>query len=290
MEHLQNVSQSGAFREIKDILAYVPPDQRADDIIDCAVSIARMFDAHIDGIALIGHSTDPQMLVGASSSALEIVMNFETAMSCCVRALHQFEIAAQHAGIVYGTKAICDRSESVDRKLCHASRLYDLSIVMQPQVSNPNYDNALPEVVLFDSGRPMVMVPCIHRGPFRSDRIAICWDGGRSAARAVHDAMPLLRKAKAIDIIAVNENDPTGPMSSDALVGHLNRHQLGGRVQRLKSDHWSIHTTILSAAADAGSDLMIMGGYGHSKFGEFILGGVTRGIFESMTVPAFISH
>ena len=142
--------------------------------------------------------------------------------------------------------------------------------------------------MLFDSGRPVILLPLEHRGGIDLDRIAICWDGGRYAARAVHDAMPLLENARSIDIIAVNEDDNLDT-SSEALAIHLTRRQLGSTVRRLSSDLIGIHKAILSVIADAGSGLVIMGGYGHSKAGRFVLGGVTRDAFENMTVPTFIS-
>jgi nucleotide-binding universal stress UspA family protein len=127
------------------------------------------------------------------------------------------------------------------------------------------------------------MVPYIHRGPLKLDRILICWDGGRPAARAVHDAMPFLRRAKAIDIVSVNEDSATvGEASSEALQTHLARHDLSVEVQRTTADTANIFNVILSLAADKNTDLIVMGGYGHSKFREFVLGGVTRGIFVSL--------
>jgi nucleotide-binding universal stress UspA family protein len=121
--------------------------------------------------------------------------------------------------------------------------------------------------------------------------VLICWDGGAPAARAVHDAMPFLRKATTIDIVAVNEaEDDAGEVSSAALIAHLARRDLPATPHRLTADTSNIHNAILSLAADNDTDLIVMGGYGHSRLREFILGGTTRGMFESLTVPALISH
>lgn len=81
-----------------------------------------------------------------------------------------------------------------------------------------------------------------------------------------------------------------GEASSAALIAHLARHDLSARLHRFTADAPNIHSSLLSLAADNSTDLIVMGGYGHSKFREFILGGVTRDIFESLTVPALISH
>ena len=122
-----------------------------------------------------------------------------------------------------------------------------------------------------------------------ADRVLICWDGGIPAARAVHDALPFLRKATTIDVVSVNE-DEGGETSSTALIAHLARRDLPARQYRLTADASNIHNAILSLAADNDTDLIVMGGYGHSRLREFILGGTTRGMFESLTVPALISH
>jgi nucleotide-binding universal stress UspA family protein len=163
--------------------------------------------------------------------------------------------------------------------------------VAQPDRSNPSQSDFLSEAVLFGSGRPVLMVPYITCGPIRTDRVLICWDGGVPAARAVHNAMPFLRKAATIDIVAVNEKaDADGEVSSAALMSHLARRDLAAKPHRLEADAANIHNVILSLAADRDTDLIVMGGYGHSRLREFILGGTTRGMFETLTVPALISH
>ena len=118
----------------------------------------------------------------------------------------------------------------------------------------------------------------------------ICWDGGIPATRAVHDALPFLRKAKTIDIVTVNEKEDASEASSAALIAHLARRDLAATPYRITADGPNIHNAILSLAADNNTDLIVMGGYGHSRLREFILGGTTRGMFESLTVPALISH
>jgi nucleotide-binding universal stress UspA family protein len=103
--------------------------------------------------------------------------------------------------------------------------------------------------------------------------------------------MPFLRKAKVVSIVTVNEDSTSmSEGSSKALRAHLARHDVSADVQRITAPTSKIHNAILSLAADNNADLIVMGGYGHSKFREFILGGVTRGIFETLTVPALISH
>lgn len=275
---------------LRDIVVHIPVEQSAQPVIDCAVSIGSIFDAHIDGIACVYPTFDPLMAFEASAANVAaLTAATQSNTDKAASALDQFEIAARRIRISHGARCISNITYATSL-LTEISRLYDLSIVAQPDYSKPNRD-ALPEALLFDSGRPILMVPYIHGGPLKLQRILICWDGGRPAARAVHDAMPFLHKAEAIDIVSVNEDSATvGEASSEALQTHLGRHDLSVEVQRTTADAADIFNTILSLAADKNTDLIVMGGYGHSKFREFVLGGVTRGIFETLTVPALISH
>jgi nucleotide-binding universal stress UspA family protein len=205
--------------------------------------------------------------------------------------LDQFEITTRRLDIPHDARSTFNVSYAATRIVTEMSRLYDLNIVAQPDSSNPSQTDFLSEAVLFGSGRPMLMIPYINRGTFRTDRVLICWDGKAPAARAVHNAAPFLRKAKAIDVVAINEHEETaGAASLSALIAHLARRDLPVTAHRLTADTSNIHNTILSLAADNDSDLIVMGGYGHSRLREFILGGVTHGMFETLTVPTLFSH
>jgi len=145
--------------------------------------------------------------------------------------------------------------------------------------------------VLFESGRPVIFVPFIQKGGMKLDRAMICWDGGRAAARAVADSMPLLKKANQVEIVVISDK----PARQDEVPGadlgqHLARHGLKVTVKRITSPDIDVPSTILSYAADSSADMIVMGGYGHSRLREFVLGGATRGLLESMTVPVLMSH
>ena len=119
----------------------------------------------------------------------------------------------------------------------------------------------------------------------------VCWDGSRSAARAVADAMPFIVRAKAAEVVIVASE----PAKSDEMPGadiahHLARHGARVEIKPIVTAETDVASTILSHAADASADFLVMGGYGHSRLREFVLGGVTRGILTSMTVPTLMSH
>jgi nucleotide-binding universal stress UspA family protein len=273
---------------LNDISVFLPVDRPAGALIDCAASVATLFEAHLDGIACVYQAINP--MIASEAAAVVMAAEYETGVEQAANVLDQFEIVTRRLGIPHDAKSTFDVYHAATRTLTEMSRLYDLNIVAQADRSNPSQSDFLSEAVLFGSGRPMLMVPYITRAPIKSDRVLICWDGGIPATRAVHDAMPFLRKAKTIDVIAVDEKQDAGEASSAALLAHLARRDMAAKPYRITADSPNIHNAILSLAADNNTDLIVMGGYGHSRLREFILGGATRGMFESLTVPALISH
>jgi nucleotide-binding universal stress UspA family protein len=149
----------------------------------------------------------------------------------------------------------------------------------------------MPGEILFQAGGPVLFLPYTFRGSVRANRIGICWDGSRLAARAMRDAAPLLARAEEIVIITINEADAVpDEVSASHLARHLGRRGLSTRTVSLSAARADIQPTILSLAADESLDLLVMGGYGHSRLQERFLGGVTRAMLEAMTVPTLMSH
>jgi nucleotide-binding universal stress UspA family protein len=147
------------------------------------------------------------------------------------------------------------------------------------------------ETTLFESGRPMLVVPYIQKAALKLDNVMVCWDGSRQAARAIADAMPLLERAGRVEIVIVaNERGKQDEVPGADMGQHLARHGLKVEVHRISGGSIDIGDALLSRAADSGADLMVMGGYGHSRLREFVLGGVTRSILRSMTIPTLMAH
>jgi len=177
-----------------------------------------------------------------------------------------------------------------DRFACMARR-FDLAIVGQDQPKMSSMDHIIGETTLFESGRPMIMVPYIQKEPFKIDNVMICWDGSRAAARAVADAIPILGKSGRVEIVIVtNEPGKQYDIEGADIGQHLARHGLKVNIHRLSGGDIDVADALLSYAADSAADFMVMGGYGHSRLREFVLGGVTHSILQSMTVPVLLSH
>ena len=275
----------------KNILVHVPSERPVRPVIEVAVALIMARRWHLDAVA-IGYNSmgGVGMLVGSGGAAIAAVVGAEQerALERADAAISVFEVEAKLAKIAYGARSFAALPAEAGQTIGALARLYDMTIVLQPNSSKSSYDNDIPQEILFNSGGPMLMVPYIHRGPLDTHNVGIAWDGSRLAARALRDAMPFLISAKAVRVIAVNEQaDET---SSDQLVGHLAQHGIGARIQLLAVERGDIQGAILSIAAESNMGLLAMGGYGHSPLRERILGGVTRGMFESTTVPLLMSH
>jgi nucleotide-binding universal stress UspA family protein len=255
-----------------------------------AVSVAEAFGSHLLGIAFSYEPVIPGTVMGGIPP--EIIESQRAESDKKARAaIARFEQATKRAGISAETRTISASISGAADQLGRIGRRFDLVIVGQPGRKDSLPDEVIDEGVLFESGRPVIFVPFIQKGGVTLDRIMVCWDGSRTAARAIADAMPFLKKAKQVEIVIISDR----PGKKDEVPGadlgqHLARHGLKVDVKRITSPDIDVPSTILSHAADSSADLIVMGGYGHSRLREFVLGGATRGLLEAMTVPVLMSH
>lgn len=275
----------------RDLLVHIPTERSPRHAIDASISIAASSGAHLDALATGYASTNvPFVAEGGAAVAASLHFEYERALERADAALRIFEIDAKTAKINYGVRALGSTIAEVGSTVGAAGRIYDLTIVSQAEPELETYDNQLPQDVLLQTGGPVLFIPYTFRGDFKASRIGICWDGSRLAARALRDAMPFVSAADALTIITLNPSEVPADASSDRLGKHLARHGLPAKVITLEADRGSVQPSILSIAADESLDLLVMGGYGHSRFQETVFGGVTREMFSSMTVPVLMSH
>jgi nucleotide-binding universal stress UspA family protein len=276
---------------LKDLLVHVPTTQPARPVVNYAASLAAKLGARLDALAFGYEPINAELTFeGAAAVAAVMELQRERALQEAEAALAVFEAEAKLQGITFSSRKVAAIPAEAAETAGALARLYDLTIVAQPDARASALYNLVPEAVLFNSGRPMLMVPYIQERAFEAKRIMICWDGKRAAARAVLDAMPFLTQAETVEVIAVNEDTEATEATAAALATHLARKNISAKAENLTADRGEIHNTILSAAADRGTQLVVMGGYGHSRLREFVLGGATRGILQSMTVPVLMSH
>ena len=276
---------------LKNILVHVPSERLIRPVADSAISLAVMCKAHLDAVSIGFETTNVGLaLDGGAALAAAFEIDHESALARVNAALAVFETEARNAGITYGLLPFTGNPAETAATVGALARLYDLTVVLQPEPDRDTFDNTVPQEILFQSGGPVIFIPYTHKGPFEPTHIGIAWDGSRLAARALRDAAPFLARAQTITIISVNENEIPAEVSAATLATHLARQELTAGIVRMSADRTDIQPMILSIAADSGLDLIVMGGYGHSRLNERILGGVTRGMLRSMTVPTLMSH
>ena len=275
---------------IKDILLALEVGSARDAARDYAISVSAAFNAHI---AAIGFAYAPMLPPMDPVSALPLAIldaERETNRQAASDAIARFEEAARLAAVSAESRLVEASFSDATNVFGSIARTFDLSVVGQAEPKSMR-DDLMIEGALFDSGRPVLVIPYIQRAGLKLDRVMACWDGSRNAARAINDAMPFLTRAKAVDVVTIGAGkDRTGEIKGVDIAQHLARHGLKVELRQINAGGVDVPNVILSDAADRDADFIVMGGYGHSRLREFILGGATRGILLSMTVPTLMSH
>ena len=275
---------------IKDIIANLSVARNGSTVGNYAVSVAAALQAHLTGVAFI---YDPIVPISGTGYIPADVIESQRAdnETAAEAAIKDFTTATDRAGISAEPQMLSASLTGAGDQFARMARRFDLAIVGQAQPEMSTMDQIIGETTLFESGRPMIMVPYIQKAPFKTDNVMICWDGSRTAARAVADAIPILGKSSRIEIVSVTSERGKEDEIEGADIGqHLARHGLKVDVHRVSRGNIDVADALLSHAADSAADLMVMGGYGHSRLREFVLGGVTRSIFQSMILPVLLSH
>jgi len=274
---------------LKDIVVNLSGRADRDFAADYAISVAKTFGAHVAGTSFLYEPVIPDGSLGGIPVDL-IELQREENSKIAKTAADRFTAAAKAAGVSAETRIIDATLGGGAAMFGQIARRFDLVVVPQAQREHGASEQLIVEGALFESGRPIIVVPYIQKDGLKLDRVLACWDGGRVAARAISDAMPLLERAKAVDVLIVAEERKRDEVTGANMIEHLTRHGITAQVKRTVKGDVTIEAAILDYAADSSADLLVMGGYGHSRLREFMLGGVTRSILSSMTVPVLMSH
>jgi nucleotide-binding universal stress UspA family protein len=275
---------------IKDIVVNLSVTMGGGPAGDYAVSIASALEAHLAGIAFV---YDPIVPISGTGYIPPEVIETQQAdnEAAAKRAIDRFAEATRRAGLSAEPLTLSASLAGAGDQFGRIARRFDLAVVGQAEPETSTVEDIIAEATLFESGRPMIVVPYIQKAPLKLDNVMVCWDGSRQAARAVGDALPLLAKAGRVEIVIItNERGKQDEIEGADIGQHLARHGLKIDVHRIAGGDIDVADALLSHAADSGADFMVMGGYGHSRLREFVLGGVTHSILQSMTVPALMSH
>jgi nucleotide-binding universal stress UspA family protein len=273
---------------IKDILVNLSYGTSQVGVSNYALSVAETFGAHIVGIAF----AYPVMAGGVGLPATFSRAQQAEAQERAESVAAAFDEATRRAGVSAETRRIEAGVGDVPTQFAHIARRFDLSVIGQFESGRDHpTKNIVIEAALFESGRPVLIVPFIQKDRLKLDHVMVCWDGSRAAARAVADAMPFLaRSGKASIVVADLQSAKSPDLPGTDIATHLTRHGVNVTIERIPVSKIDVSNAILSYAADTDPDLIVMGGYGHSRLREFILGGTTRGMLASMTKPTLMSH
>ena len=257
----------------KDLLVIVDDGPNARERISHAADLAERFDAHLAGLCV--------------------------SLAAAPAAPHPIDVARK----LFDTEA--DRRQisaewraftgfPVDVAAVQA-RYADLVILGQIEPDDPQapVKNPRPEDIVLSAGRPVLVLPYVGTHSPIGRHILVAWDASREATRAVSDAMPLLVAASTVTVLTidpVSDRIEHGEVPGADIALHLARHDVKARVEMTVSDGAGIGDVLLSGASDFGADLLVMGGYGHSRVRELVLGGATRTVLQSMTLPVLMSH
>ncbi|ABA04214.1 Universal stress protein, UspA [Nitrobacter winogradskyi Nb-255] len=262
----------------KDIILHLERDPSRDIARDFGVSIAEAFSAHLTALIFNFEANIPADALGDLFAESEAEAR---------GAIERFELATKLGALSAEPRLV----SGTPKTFSEIARCFDLSIVMQSDDHKGINNSILIETTLFDSGRPLIIVPSTQRETLKLEKVVCCWDGSRTAARAINDALPFLKKASAVELLIVEDEKTANEKVHGTEIGrHLARHDIKVGVETIPAADMDIANAILSHVAGSPTSLLVMGGYGHSRLREFVFGGATRGMLSAMTVPVFMSH
>jgi nucleotide-binding universal stress UspA family protein len=277
---------------IKDIIVNLEHQIARDPARDFAITVAETFDTHVAGVAFVYIPEFPGYVMLEKIPRDMMAQMVAESEKAARAAIERFDAAARRSLVSAEYRLLKALGVIAPEILSRLARRFDLSVLMQSEPGGVNNDDMI-ETSLFQSGRPVIVVPYIQKDGLKLDRVVCCWDGSRAAARAFNDALPLLVKATKVELLIVLNETTTGDqreIRGVEMAKHLARHDVNVQIETVPAADIDVTNAILSYVAENSGSLIVMGGYGHAKLREVILGGVTRDMLQSMTVPVFMSH
>lgn len=280
--------------QLKDILVHLDATEQARTRLRLAADLARQHDAHLTGLLVVDVMlpaiTGADMGGGAMLAELLEQMR-QDALADAAKVEAAFREQLRRDGIAGEWRQV--EGPTPEIVALHA-RYADLVMLGQedPDAGLPTAGPVI-EQALFNTGRPVLLVPYAGRFDTLGRKVLIGWNASREAARAVNDALPLIAQAETATVLAINPRrglDGHGEEPGADIARHLARHGVKVRVEHTTATDVSDGEVLLNYAADLSADLLVIGGYGHSRFRELVLGGVTRTLLREMTVPVLMSH
>lgn len=275
----------------KTILVHADHSRHADERIRVAARLALAEGAHLVGAAMTGLSRYLYQDSSVDLARTVVAMHMDALYQRANDSLARFEELAAAAGAPTCERRLVDDDSA--GALVLQSRYADVVVVSQtdPDDAPARLGPRLPDYVMLHSARPVLVVP--YAGAFErlGDNVLVAWDASMEATRAVTNAIPLLKRARHVTIAVFNPTafDNHGEQPGADIALYLARHGVNIEVS-LQQTGIDIGDAMLSLAAERSCDLIVMGGYGHARLRELLLGGATETLLRSMTVPVLMSH
>jgi nucleotide-binding universal stress UspA family protein len=275
----------------RDILVHLTLDPRNAARTQLAIAMARRFGARVSGLYTVPPPNVPYYMGEYIPTEL-IQKQMDEAQKSSVGAKEQFLSICSNAGIDH--RWLSSDLAPVEA-LRLSSRASDVALVGQPDpnpsdpATIPYGTDVLPHELALQAGRPILAVP--HTGEVGDvgRRVLVAWNGKREAARALHDAMPLLRGAEVVHIVTINtERKGRTPLAE--IAGHMQRHGLRLETAVVNANGQKVGLALLAEAQARSCDLMVMGAFGHSRLREMVFGGVTESVLANMSLPVLLSN
>jgi len=256
-----------------------------------AAALAARLGAQLTGLFATGYPVGAAY--GDAAGWMQLVDAYlaaQRAEASTAEAAFRSELAARNLGGDW----IYRESEPTDNAVALAA-LYDLVVIGQldPDTAPAGALGLNPAEVVLGSGRPVLVVPYAGSFPEIGRRVVVAWNGSREAVRALHDALPVLADAEAVSVVEIDAPAPLPGyprVAAAEVAAMLGRRGIKAVAESETADDIPVDDLLLSRAADLGADLLVMGAYGHSRLREYVLGGVSRGIFRHMTLPVLMAH
>ncbi|MEO1677291.1 MAG: universal stress protein [Pseudomonadota bacterium] len=270
--------------QIKSILCAYSGDSARGSGLRHAIRLAQHHDAHLTGVLRHGQSMiEARYSAHLPEALLETLRTAESAHVGDVA--KRFLSAASEAGLGEAVEFV-ELEPARDGPLSAFAHTFDLIVTgVHSDAANEAHLAAQPDMLALKSGRPVLVVPDGYEADGLADRALVAWDGKRSAARALGDAMSILAEKSHVTLLSVGE----APRGTERMLANMQRH--GIRVDaNTTARQGSIAETILAAAERDGAKLIVMGAFEHSKFAHDLFGGVTTDVIEKARVPIFMAH
>ncbi|SET76312.1 universal stress protein [Oceanicella actignis] len=276
---------------IKNILVSFNGAPSARSALRVALNMAERNDAHLTGILCYGPSRIATALgPWVTPELLRTMQENEAARRAEIRAAFD-QLTAEADAARPGKVHFVDLGGDADETLMEAARYHDL-LVMGQYEDEPDIAHLTPhpDTAALHSGRPVLVVPREPAAERVGERAVLAWDGGKSAARALADAMPLLERASVVTILTVGKIRAARRREGMDIVAHLARHGIMTDWRNVPRNGGDVAGAILDMCAEKQADLLVMGAYQRPRLAEELMGGTTRTILRETNVPVLLSH